>query len=311
MAYDRSVDVNAYLGAIGFTADALPEVSRNLLSSMKIGCRDLSSEERDNHLMAILKRLEEPQISRSTEENLAIFERGWSENLALCRTNGVSLDSLRPKYVKPNAIMRMSGKFIVPENPFLFDDLCTSTLNALFAKYFKEAECVYEFGCGTGRYLYMLGNLMSKKKLIGLDWTKASGEILKVIAEQTGLPIEGARFDMLNPGRDRAVVPGSAIYTVGAMEQIGTRHAPFLSFLIESRPSIVVHHEPILELYRDPTLFDYIAALYHRKRNYLNGYLPALQDLERERKVEILDVRRGGYGDPFNEGSSIIVWRPR
>lgn len=310
MSYDCNIDIAAYANAIGTTYETLPEVSKKVLANIKTGYRLLSIEERDAHIMAILKRLEEPQISRSTEENLAIFERGWSENLALCRTQGVSLDSLRPKYVKPNSIMRFAGKFIVPENPFLFDDLCTATLNSLFARYFTDAAAVYEFGCGTGRYLYMLGNLLPRRKLVGLDWTKASGEILKVIAEQTGLPIEGARFDMLNPGDSVKVDPGSAIYTVGAMEQIGTRFQAFLTYLLESRPAIVVHHEPILELYGEPTLYDYLAAFYHRKRNYLNGYLPALQGLERERKIEILEVRRGGYGDPFNEGSSIIVWRP-
>ena len=71
-----------------------------------------------------------------------------------------------------------------------------------------------------------------------------------------------------------------------------------------------VHLEPLVELYDEDSLFDYPAIRYHRKRGYLDGYLTALRKLEREGRAEILDTRRLQFGSFFQEGYSLVMWKP-
>ena len=45
-------------------------------------------------------------------------------------------------------------------------------------------------------------------------------------------------------------------------------------------------------------------------RGYLRGYLPRLESLAREGRIEILSVRRH-LGSEFHDGWGSLVWRPR
>jgi hypothetical protein len=68
--------------------------------------------------------------------------------------------------------------------------------------------------------------------------------------------------------------------------------------------------EPLLDLYDEANLVDYLAIRYHKKRGYLNGFLPALRDLAAKGRVEILDMRRFYFGSFYHEGYSYVAWRP-
>ena len=68
--------------------------------------------------------------------------------------------------------------------------------------------------------------------------------------------------------------------------------------------------EPTVELYDETNLVDHLAAKFHKKRGYTQGYLPRLKALEAEKKVEILKVKRTYFGSLFMEGFSFIIWRP-
>ena len=294
---------------MGRPAATIPAAARAAFSSFVTDYRPATPSEHQSHLLHLLKRIHDKKSARSAAENQAAFELGWTENLELCRSEGVSWNSLRPKYVRPFEIMRYDGAYVVPANPFLPDDLLSLHAILSFTTWLGEAPAVYEFGCGTGRYLFRLSELFPDKRLIGADWTEASFRILNLMAEG-GRQIAGARFDMLNPDFTLRLEPRSAVVTVGALEQLGTQFDNFLGFILENKPSMVLHHEPVLEFYDDQNLFDYLAVLYHRKRGYLSGYWPALKDLERAGRVQILDNRRLFSGDPYHESSSFIAWRP-
>lgn len=61
------------------------------------------------------------------------------------------------------------------------------------------------------------------------------------------------------------------------------------------RPAVVVHHGPEVEFYDETTLFDSLAAIYHRTRGYFEGYFPALFHLESEKTHRNL----GGFSTPI------------
>ena len=63
--------------------------------------------------------------------------------------------------------------------------------------------------------------------------------------------------------------------------------------------------------YNKNNIIDYLAIRYHKKRNYLYGYLTRLQELESEGKIEILKTQRVCFGILYHEAYSFVMWRPK
>ncbi|MCH8745648.1 MAG: class I SAM-dependent methyltransferase, partial [Chloroflexi bacterium] len=116
----------------------------------------------------------------------------------MCLARGVSPDALLPKYIKRYDIIRYDGRFIVPENGFLLKDLMAIGTTYSFKWYLSDVDNIYEFGCGTGRYLLTLSDLFPGKRLVGLDWAEPSMKLLQLLKE-SGRNIEGIKFDKMAP----------------------------------------------------------------------------------------------------------------
>ena len=282
---------------------------RARIAAIAGGYRVLAGAEHAATVAAVLARLDDPALHRDPVANRAAFERGWGENLARCRSAGPSDAALEPGYVKPLPVMRYGGRLVRPDDPLLCHTLTALTLDHVFGRWLAPHPCVVEAGCGTGRHLRTLADQFPEKRLIGLDWTAASVAILNLIAGREGRPIEGVQFDMLAPPADVSLPPGAAVYTVHALEQLGPRFDAFLDWLLAARPALVVHHEPIVELYDPELQLDHLAIAYHHRREWLRGYWPALQRLAAGGRIEIPIARRLHYGDLYTEGS-LVVWRP-
>jgi hypothetical protein len=93
------------------------------------------------------------------------------------------------------------------------------------------------------------------------------------------------------------------------MEQLGSNFEPFLQYLLSNPVSLCLHLETIKELYDDRYLTDYLALKFDSKRGYLSGFLPRLQELEREGRVEILRAQRIFFGSLYHDSYSLIVWK--
>ena len=117
-------------------------------------------------------------------------------------------------------------------------------------------------------------------------------------------------YDMLDPG----VIgdcSNTAILTVGALEQLHDKWGAFLIRMIEARPQICVHVEPVIEWYNsDEHAFDKVAIAFHRRRQYLEGFVGQIEYLESRGKAEIIERKRVPFGSRFIEGYSLIIWRP-
>src|SRR5258707_14365208 len=84
------------------------------------------------------------------------------------------------------------------------------------------------------------------------------------------------------------------VLTVHALEQVGAGWQPFVDFVIARRPRLCVHLEPLVELYETAPLDD-LARRYHRKRRYLDGFVPAIKALAAHGRAEILTLRRTAF----------------
>jgi hypothetical protein len=181
----------------------------------------------------------------------------------------------------------------------------------LFRKYLSEFDAIYEFGCGTGFNLVELAKLYPKKILHGLEWVEPPQKIMKILRERHGYNITGHLFDMFSPDKNLEVVPGSAFLAIGALEQLGDNFESFLKFVLEKKPSIFVHVDSFVELYDENNLSDYLALKHDIKRNYLNGYLTRLRELEKDGRVEIMQVQKVPCGGLYHDGYSHVIWKPK
>ena len=306
--FSEKVSLDDFARHHGVPYNAISENCAKQLQTIDSRYRELSQAEYDQHFKAVQDIIDR-KTSRGAEENQKRFETGWGEVLLRCQEQNLSRETLRPQYVKPFDIIRYDGRFIKPANPFLFQELQEISLDHLFEQTLVDYDHVYEFGCGTGRNLFRLAELFPKKYLHGFDWTQATVDLLQLMASK-GLNIDGQKFDMLHPDSGLNVEPNSALITIDSMEQIGDKFEPFLEFLLAKKPGLVMHYEPILENYETSQPFDTIAADYHKKRGYLSGYLTRLKDLVAQGEIELIASFRTTYGDPWNEGTSVIVWRP-
>lgn len=289
-------------------ASDLPPTFLDCLHNIVTEHHEATSEELAEYTLMVLQKIETPFIARTVEENLAAFESGWSENLRDLKAGRSLEESLRPRYFRDSKFLRYRNNLIVSNNLQLEHDLFTLARMLIFWKYLRGVDEIVEIGAGSCQNLLLLARMFSGKKLLGLDWTNASSAIATELARLLETPVSGKVFNMMETG-EVAITPGAALVTIHALEQIGTNHGPLLDFILQARPEIVVHYEPIVEFYDDNNLIDYLAILYSRKRNYLSGYYTKLKELEAQGKIEILDAYRPYLGGVIHE-SSLIIWRP-
>lgn len=271
---------------------------------------ELIGAERDAMILEAVQRLEPNAVSVVGKDRKPDWEAGWSENLAEFLSEGHKLDSLIPKYIRPNEVVRLFGQYARPHNPHFVRDY-TKTYRAWLAhRFFADATAIYEFGCGPASHVAYFAETFPDKAVVGLDWAEASVRIIDAIASHYGWNVSGHRFDFFAPNHGIRLPKDTAVLTFGALEQVGSNHGPFLDYLLDNRPMRCVHVEGINELYDGSDLLDQLALRYHERRNYLNGLLTRLRELESAGRVVIEDVHRQRFGTKFNDTFSYVVWRP-
>jgi hypothetical protein len=113
---------------------------------------------------------------------------------------------------------------------------------------------------------------------------------------------------MFSPDETLEMDPNCALFTVGAMEQLGENFRPFLDFILKKRPGICLNIEVIYELHDKNSLLGYMGAAYMEKRNYLRGLLPYLKELENSGNIEILEIART-IGSLYHDAYCYVVWK--
>jgi len=273
--------------------------------------RELSATES----VAIAAQVEaaiESDLRVSGKNDPTVWERGWGEVAKELAGKRITIAALRPPYFRGEPTCRLEGRYIRPLEASFEYDASLALRRIVFDMFLGGFDRIVEIGCGTGINLLLLAEQFAGVQLIGCDWTTASRDIVNTMAKQSGREIVGHVFNMLTAqGWDGAAIDDkTAVLTVHAMEQLAGNWRPFAEFVLARRPALCLHIEPILELYGD-TPFDDRARRYHLKRGYLQGYLPFLQDLAKDGKIELQTVHRIPFGGLYHEAYSTIAWRPR
>jgi len=294
----------------GIADEQLPEICRRFASTLDYECLLPSREIRDKVMLGVVQHIDSDKPTRVGEQRAGIWESCWSENLESFVSGGHDLERLVPKFIKPGQPVRLNQDYVFPRNPSFELDFYKVCRAFLFDRYFASVKSAYEFGCGSGFNLVAMSQQFPNLNLYGLDWSKSSYEMVGMLAQSHGLKIKGLPFDFFNPDRTLDLDSESGVITMCALEQVGSRHEAFVDYLLAKKPKICVNMEPLVDLYDETKLVDYLAARYHRKRGYLDGFLPHLQDLATKGRIEILEIKRFYFGSLYHEGYSYVAWRP-
>lgn len=290
--------------------DTLSDYVKNKISEYKLVCSPLSKDEEEQVYIKIINTLLDPFLVYSGPHRLKQWEKGWGQNLAELNKEKTT-NAVFPHYHGKYEINRLNQDFVKGISPNYERNMLYVIIDYVFDKYLREAENIYEFGCGTGHNLLKLREINPSANLFGLDWAKSSQKILKQMTD-SGLVknVKGYNFDFFKPNAKIKLANNSAIYTVASLEQVGSNYKAFVSYLLKNKPAICIHIEPIAELLDENRLIDNLSIKYFKKRNYLTGYLDYLKGLEKDGKIKIIEAKRTHIGSLFIEGYSIIVWRP-
>ena len=295
-----------------FGADqkSIPKECGDLIDKFDFRYRKINQSERDQIILSVLRRLDSGELSKSGKKNKIRWERGWSENLENFTKNNYDISRLVPLYLKPNQPMRFCGDYIMPLDSRFEVNWYTIFRIWFFSEYLKDSSFIYEFGCGTGYNLPILAKLYPEKKLHGLDWVEASRDIVNKLAKRYNWNMEGRLFDMFSPDEKLIIKDNGAILTMDALEQLGENYKIFLDYLLKKFPLICAHMEPLVELYDQDNLFDYLAIKFHKKRGYLGNFLTSLKKMESENKIRIIKIKKVALGNLYHDAYCFVVWRP-
>lgn len=280
------------------------------IDRLNLRWRPLSRKEVEDYLLVILKEVYEKKLVPAGLKRLSHWEKGWRENLVEMEVKSLKR-AVIPGYFGKYPVIRWQRELIKPlSDDFEYASLAVITY-WLFEKYFKEARTVYEFGCGTGHNLLRLREVNQQAELWGLDWVKSAILLIKKTASQTkDNKLKAASFDMFKPDSDFKLKKDSLVYTVASLEQLGHKFKPWVKFLLTSKVKLCVNIEPVNELLSKDNLMDYLSIKYAEKRNYLDGYLAYLHQLEKQGKIRMIQTQRTYIGSLLIDGYSVIAWSP-
>ncbi|MDC0194490.1 class I SAM-dependent methyltransferase [Candidatus Nitrosopelagicus sp.] len=287
---------------------------------------EFSKEEEEEIIQKIEQHLGKEDFVKAGKHRRDQWEKGWEENLKnldeaiLLDKNGFpktfrpswakfSPQEIIPKYFAKHDILRWKQKFVKPlKKNFELNSLYVIQ-DWLFDKYIRNVETIYEFGCGTGHNLLHAREINQDAEMWGLDWTKSSQEIIKKLSQKNSkYRFNSKNFDYFNPDYDFKLKDDSVVFTVVSLEQVGNDFKKFIDYLLKQNVGLCIHIEPIIEHLDEKNKIDNLSIEYIKKRNYLNGYLEHLRNLESKGELKILKAQRSYIGSMFIDGYSVIVW---
>jgi SAM-dependent methyltransferase len=303
--------VEDFARAFAVSPEDIPEECQKFIRSTNYRYVVVDGSEKEQLMLEILAKTDADQQVIAAPERENAWNKGWEENLNEFIESGYDLKKLVPRFIRPNQYYRLFGNYVKAENIEFELDFVKALRLWLFSTYFKDYGTIYEFGCGTGHNLAELAHMFPDKSLVGLDFVPSSCQLVGKLGTALGHNITGKLFNMIDPDMSYRLCSDSLVFTFGVIEQLGGKFYRFLDYILDNSPGLCVHIEPIAELYDQKNIFDYLAARFHDKRGYTKGYLPFIQQLEQEGKLEILKTKRTGFGSLMMEGYSLIIWRPK
>lgn len=281
-------------------------LNQSELGNLNLRVERLNHEEELSAYCEAVKYLVKPKLKSGPQYKIK-WEEGWSFNLEKYKKTK-EINDLIPVYLKKNKIFRINGQYCKSPNVNFELDFARLIITHYVSKYLEPCQTIVDLGSGSCHYLYWLASRFTKKEFWSLDWAKASNDIALNLSKE-GLQIKSFNFNMFEPKTlDHERNNSKGLISIGSLEQIGTKFKPLVDWIKTERFQIILNIEPIYEFYNREILFDFLPSEYLLHRNWLRGYLPYLEKLERVGEIRILEKRRI-FGSHFHETYNVIVWQ--
>lgn len=282
---------------------------KSQFEQLDLSYTELSETQRDEAILSFIDTLQ-GDLVKAGPHRMLDWERGWRENHnSFLKSSDIS--DILPKYFGKILLVRWQRNWISPCDERMEQNMLGLILEYLIEKYLSTEDQVYELGCGTGHNLLRIRKHHKNMTLFGLDWAESSQNLIEIIANQTNdQNLKAENFDYFNPNLGLKLPENSVVLTVASLEQTGSDFKEFIDYLVTEKPRIVIHVEPMWEPLDSTHLLDSLSIKYFQKRNYLNGLLKYVEELESQNLVKIINVQRTFVGSFFIEGYSILVWSP-
>ena len=214
-------------------------------------------------------------------------------------------------YYKSDMLFHIDENIYYSKDSLAIKELVNKKIVEVSNNHMTSSDTIVELGSGWGRNLFYF--LLKKlcHRVIGGEYTKEGRLVSEFISEKFKLPAEFFHFDYYNPHEQfMQKLAGTVVFTHNSVEQI--RHIPeeTIQSLIESKPRVVIHFEPVYEYCDKNTLLHYLWKRYTLMNDYNRNLLTVLKKFESSGKLRIIDEKVHTIGlNAFNPGS-FIVWEP-
>lgn len=285
--------------------------TENLINSFNFEVKQITDSDRDRLIIRIIEKIRRDEQIIAAPERKNVWEKGWSENLQEYIKSQGDIQKLVPKFIRKGEVVRWFGNYYLTSDEDFELNYISVLRSFLFNKYCKEIDYLYEFGAGTGFNLVHASSFRPELKLIGTDFVKSPVDLMNLVGRDLDIRLTAQVFDMLDPkSNGLKLESNSGVLTFGSLEQLGSELKEMIEYLLEQKPEICVHIEPMVEMYETEKLPDYLASWFQSKRGYSSGLISLLNRLSLEKRLEILDVQRLNFGSLMMEGYNLVAWRP-
>ena len=306
---NNTLSLSEVAGMFGTSIENLSDSFIDYYNSLDMNYEIITKEEERALILDILKRMDSDSQVIGAPERTEVWRKGWEENL-LDFKSSKNKQSIIPKFIRPNQIIRLNKKFVKTSNPFFEKDFAKlSQLHAYNKFITKDIDEVHEFGCGSGFNLISLSEEYPDLKIFGSDFVQTSVELINELSSHYNINLEGHFFDMIEPDYNYKMGSNSCVFTHGSLEQLANKYKNFINFLIYKKPKICFHIEPTIEVYDKEDLFDYLQIKFHNQRGYSTGMLSYLEEKQRLGLIKDLSCKRIFFGNKFMEGYTLTSWR--
>ena len=286
------------------------------ISNYPVSIKELSSVERDNCILNICKKLFDAELIVAGPQRHQDWISGWENNYK-SYMDSKNTKSLIPGYYNKYPYIRFNSELYKVETNETEHNSVRILIEYISDIYLSNYKSIIELGAGSCHHICQLyENMEGIKNYYALDWSNATQKIASALKDNNHIKnISSLNFDFFNPQWDNMLSKPkgeeTAIYSFAALEQIGDKFHNLFNFICkELKPNLIIHLEPIGEILPSNELLPYLSNKYFRKRNYLNGYLDFLHEMQNQKKIKIHLKSRMPFGSLYIEGYSLIVWSP-
>jgi len=264
-----------------------------------------------------LLSLEPFLIKKKTEQEvLREFQvEKWNQLFqAVSNADHVTLEMVEAAHVDLDAIgpYYKNGKFALATNQTVLN-YHLDLYHKILEPHINGASALVELGAGYGSKILGLGQRESFSgiPLVGVEFTENGRDLMELLSKRTNRSMKIGFCDFRSLKIDEDIVPENAvIFTSYAAHYVPELSMEFTDFLLKLKPKMIVHFEPVYELFSSDSIHELMCRRYMEINDYTTNLMSVINNSVNDGKSIVSSVTINTLsGNPFLP-ISIIEWHP-